>query len=220
MKTCRPQFLDSLFSVIGGSTAFPKIAGSVFRLDRASENILSVERPEGCVVETILILDDDSAILKCTGDFLRFEHYSVLEASTGLEALEVGKRRPISLLVTDIELPDGSGIDVAVKLVASYRDLPVLVISGHPMAWWARKDLSNFSRFPPDNVDFLEKPFPASELIMRVRNLIGRRSQVVVGRREGNQAASAARSSRHRSSCGSRPFVISTKVLQRFLKFV
>jgi DNA-binding response OmpR family regulator len=171
-------------------------------------------------VETILILDDDSAILKCTGDFLRFEHYSVLEASTGLEALEVGKRRSISLLVTDIELPDGSGIDVAVKLVASYRDLPVLVISGHPMAWWARKDLSNFSRFPPDNVDFLEKPFPASELIMRVRNLIGRRSQVVVGRREGNQAASAARSSRHRSSCGSRPFVISTKVLQRFLKFV
>ena len=219
MKTCRPQFLDSLFSVIGGSTAFIDLRIGSQR-DWPQKAALVQRKPEGCVVETILILDDDSAILKCTGDFLRFEHYSVLEASTGLEALEVGKRRSISLLVTDIELPDGSGIDVAVKLVASYRDLPVLVISGHPMAWWARKDLSNFSRFPPDNVDFLEKPFPASELIMRVRNLIGRRSQVVVGRREGNQAASAARSSRHRSSCGSRPFVISTKVLQRFLKFV
>jgi DNA-binding response OmpR family regulator len=208
-----------LFSVIGGSTAFIDLRIGSQR-DWPQKAALVQRKPEGCVVETILILDDDSAILKCTGDFLRFEHYSVLEASTGLEALEVGKRRSISLLVTDIELPDGSGIDVAVKLVASYRDLPVLVISGHPMAWWARKDLSNFSRFPPDNVDFLEKPFPASELIMRVRNLIGRRSQVVVGRREGNQAASAARSSRHRSSCGSRPFVISTKVLQRFLKFV
>jgi FixJ family two-component response regulator len=101
----------------------------------------------------------------------------------------VGKRRPISLFVTDIELSDGSGIDVAVKLVASYRDLPVLVISGHSMAWLARKDLSNFSRFPADNVDFLEKPFPASDLIMRVRNLIGRRSQVGVGKREENKAA-------------------------------
>ena len=140
-------------------------------------------------METVLILEDDPAILKCIGNILRFEHYSVLEASTGLKALEVGKRRPISLLVTDIELPDGSGIDVAVKLVASYRDLPVLVISGNPMAWWERKDLSSFSRIPPDNVDFLEKPFPASELKMRVRNLIGRRSQVVAGRREGNQAA-------------------------------
>jgi two-component system cell cycle sensor histidine kinase/response regulator CckA len=136
-------------------------------------------------VETILILEDDLAILKCMGDILRYEHYIVLETSTGLEALEVGKRRPISLLVTDIELPDGSGIDVAVKLVASYRDLPVLVISGNPMAWWARKDLSSFSRFPPNKMRFLEKPFAASELIMRVRNLIGRRSQVVIG----NQAA-------------------------------
>lgn len=140
-------------------------------------------------METILVLEDDLAILKCMGDILRYEHYIVLEASTGLKALEVGKRRPISLLVTDIELPDGSGIDVAVKLVALYRDLPVLVISGNPMARWQRKDLSSFSRFPPNKMRFLEKPFAASELIMRVRNLIGRRSQVVVGRREGNQAA-------------------------------
>jgi DNA-binding response OmpR family regulator len=166
-------------------------------------------------VETILILDDDPAILKCMRDILRFEYYSVLEASTGLQAIDIGRQcGPLSLFITDIELPDGSGIDVAVKLVASYRDLPVLVISGNPMAWWARRDLSNFSRFPPDvdflekpfpaselimdisnfsrfppDVDFLEKPFPASELITRVRNLIGRRSQVVVGRREGNQAA-------------------------------
>jgi DNA-binding response OmpR family regulator len=129
-------------------------------------------------VETILILDDDTAILECIGDMLRFEHYSVLEASTGLQAIEVGKQcGPLSLFVTDIGLPDGSGIDVAVKLVALHRSLPVLVISGDPMDWWASKDVSNFSRFQPNKVDFLEKPFPASELIMRVRNLIGRRSQ-------------------------------------------
>ena len=84
----------------------------------------------------------------------------------------------MSLFVTDIELPDASGIDIALKLVALYPDLPVLVISGNPMGWWASKNVSNFSRFPPNNVDFLEKPFSASELQMRVRNLIGRRSQL------------------------------------------
>ena len=127
-------------------------------------------------MEPILILDDDLAILECIGDMLRFEHYSVLEASTGVQAMEVGKQcGPLSLFITDIGLPDGSGIDVAVKLVALHRDLPVLVISGDPMDWWARKDVSNFSRFLPNKVYFLEKPFPASELTMRVRNLIGRK---------------------------------------------
>src|SRR6266576_4948508 len=146
--------------------------------------------PEGLFVEPILILDDNVAILGCIGDMLRFENYSVLEASTGLQAIEISRNcGPLSLFVTDVSLPDGSGIDIALRLVALYPELPVLVISGNPMDWWASKDVSNFSRFPQNNVDFLEKPFSASELYMRVRNLIGRRSQVDVGKREGNQAA-------------------------------
>ena len=133
-------------------------------------------------METILILDDDPATLQCLADVLRFEHYSVLEASAGLQALEIGRQcGPPSLFITDIELPDGSGIGIALKLVALYPELPVLVISGNPMDWWATSDVSNFSRFPPNNVDFLEKPFSASELKMRVRNL--------VARRHGSQAA-------------------------------
>jgi DNA-binding response OmpR family regulator len=129
-------------------------------------------------VETILILDDNVAILECIGDMLRFEHYSVLEASNGFQAIEVRRKcGPLSLFVTDVQLTDGSGIDVALKLIVSYPELPVLVISGNPMDWWASKDVSNFSRFPPNKVDFLEKPFSVSELTMRVRNLIGRTSQ-------------------------------------------
>jgi DNA-binding response OmpR family regulator len=139
---------------------------------------LMQKNTRGIVVETILILDDSIAILGCIGDMLRFDHYSVLEASTGLQAIEISRKcGPLSLFVTDVQLPDGSGIDFALKLVALYPDLPVLVISGNPMDWWATRDVSNFSRFSPNKVDFLEKPFSISELQMRVRNLIGRRSQ-------------------------------------------
>jgi len=143
--------------------------------------------PVGVVVETVLILDDDAAVLECIAYVLRFEHYAVLEASTGLQAIDTGRQcGPLSLFVTDIELPDASGIDIALKLVALYPDLPVLVISGNPMDWWASKDVSNFSRFLPNKVDFLEKPFSASELKMRVRNLIGR----TIGKKsQGSQAA-------------------------------
>ena len=132
--------------------------------------------PEGLFVEPILILDDHAAILGCIGDMLRFENYSVLEASTGLQAIEISRKcGPLSLFVTDVSLRDGSGIDIALRLVALYPDLPVLVISGKAMGWWASKDVSNFSRFLPNKVYFLEKPFPASELTMRVRTLIGRK---------------------------------------------
>jgi DNA-binding response OmpR family regulator len=142
-------------------------------------------------METILILEDDPAILQVIGDILRFEDYSVLQAFTGSEAIEIGNNRgPMSLFITDMQLPDASGIDIALNLVGLYPDLPVLVISGNPMDWWASRDVSNFSRFPPNTVDFLEKPFFASELKMRVRNLIGRRTQIRTDKKnQGNQAA-------------------------------
>src|SRR4029077_18504254 len=131
------------------------------------------------------------AILQVIGDILRFEDYSVLQAFTGSEAIEIGNNRgPMSLFITDMQLPDASGIDIALNLVALYPDLPVLVISGNPMDWWASRDVSNFSRFPPNTVDFLEKPFFASELKMRVRMLIGRRTQIRTDKKnQGNQAA-------------------------------
>jgi CheY-like chemotaxis protein len=68
-------------------------------------------------METILILDDDPANLQVIGDVLRSERYHVLEASTGLQGFETGKKcGAMSLFVTDIELPDASGIDIALKL--------------------------------------------------------------------------------------------------------
>jgi DNA-binding response OmpR family regulator len=126
-------------------------------------------------VDTILILDDDAANLQGIADILRSEHYSVLAASTGLQAIETAKTcGPMSLLVTDVDLPHSSGTDIALKLVALCPNLPVLFISGTPMVWWTSVDVSNFKRFPPNCVDFIEKPFSVSQLLIRIRNLIGR----------------------------------------------
>jgi len=124
-------------------------------------------------VDTILILDDDTANLQGIAGVLRSEPYSVLEASTGPEALEKAKTGGrISLLVTDMDLPDSSGTDIALKLVGLYPNLPVLFISGTPKFWWTRRDVSNFRQFWMNSVDFLEKPFSVSQLLVRIRNLL------------------------------------------------
>jgi CheY-like chemotaxis protein len=85
-------------------------------------------------VETILILDDDAANLHGISAVLRHEHYTVLEASDSSQAVELGTTcGPIALLVTDMDLAQSSGTDVALKLVERYSHLPVLLISGTPM---------------------------------------------------------------------------------------
>ena len=139
-------------------------------------------------METILILDDDAANLKGMADVLRFENYSVLEASHGLQAIETAKQcGPMSLFITDMDLPYLSGTDIALMLVALYPSLPALFISGTPMVWWNSRDFSNFKRLPQNSVDFIEKPFSVFQLVIRVRRLIERRPQ---SRNErGSQAA-------------------------------
>ena len=133
-------------------------------------------------MDTILILDDDTANLQGIAGVLRSEPYSVLEASTGPEALEKAKTSGrVSLLVTDMDLPDSSGTDIALKLVGLYPNLPVLFISGTPKFSWTRRDVSNFKQFWTNSVDFLEKPFSVSQLLVRIRNLL-RQTRTITSR--------------------------------------
>jgi len=141
-------------------------------------------------VEHVLILDDHPATLHGIAGVLRSEHYSVMEASTGLQAIEIGRQCGLSLLVTDIELPDLSGTEVALALYGLYSYLPILFMSGNAIADWRSQDRINLKRLPADRVDFLEKPFSVSELLMSVRSLIVRRTQIRIDKENrGNQAA-------------------------------
>ena len=126
-------------------------------------------------MNTILILEDDPANLQGIGGVLRYEEYSVLEASNGLQAIEKAKNSgPISLFVTDMDLPSASGTEIALELMALDPNLPVLFISGTPGMWWSNRDVSNFKLFRPGGVDFIEKPFSLSQLLIKVRSLIGK----------------------------------------------
>jgi two-component system cell cycle sensor histidine kinase/response regulator CckA len=142
-------------------------------------------------VDTILVLDDDPANLQGITGILQSEHYAVIATSNGLQAIESGRKSPsMSLFLTDMNLPNSSGTEVALKLLALYPNLPVLFISGSPMDWWTSRDVFNFKRFPQNRVDFIEKPFYVSQLLMKVCSLIGQRAQLRIGdNTQENQAA-------------------------------
>ena len=117
----------------------------------------------------ILVVEDEPEIRRFVRVALEREGYEAYEAD-GVErgAIEAGTRRP-DLLVLDLGLPDGDGVDL-IRRLRTWSDVPIVVLS-------ARTD-------EPDKVealdagadDFLVKPFGAAELLARVRAQLRRRA--------------------------------------------
>ena len=81
---------------------------------------------------SILMVDDDPAILEVYSKILRRQGYDVWEASTGQQGLQVARERHPDLVLLDVMLPDLSGIEVCrqIKADPALVDVFVVLISG------------------------------------------------------------------------------------------
>jgi CheY-like chemotaxis protein len=119
--------------------------------------------------ETILLVEDEDAVRVIVSTVLRRQGYQVLEASTPRGACDIFEQRAheIDLLLTDVVMPEMNGPALAQRLVAAKPELRVLFISGYA-------DMATpFDQENP-NVGFLSKPFQASVLTRRVREMLSR----------------------------------------------
>jgi CheY-like chemotaxis protein len=84
----------------------------------------------------VLLVEDDAAVRTFAAASLQEEHFYVLQASDGDEALRVARsHESIDLLLTDVEMGDGlNGIELGSRILAERPGLPVLVMSGFPDA--------------------------------------------------------------------------------------
>lgn len=82
----------------------------------------------------ILIVDDDAQIRKLLGDGLRLadEAYEVLTVASAEAAIEEIEQGTIHLLISDMRLPNLSGLDLIAYLRARRFQFPVILITGHP----------------------------------------------------------------------------------------
>ena len=119
--------------------------------------------------ETILLVEDDSSLRASIRIALSRLGYRVLEAPTGVAALEVWKqhRDEIRLVLTDMVMPGGlTGKELADPLLQQDPKLKVIYASGYS-ADTADKDFSL-----KEGVNFLTKPFAANKLAQTVRNCL------------------------------------------------
>jgi CheY-like chemotaxis protein len=130
---------------------------------------------------TILVCEDDPNNRQGFSALLSIMGYSVLAADTGKKAIAIckNKARPIDLLISDVDLPDVSGTEVALKVAESNPHLPILFVSATPLDEWNRRDLYNLKQLPAALVDFLEKPFRLSSMRDKIGKLLRHFSGIV-----------------------------------------
>lgn len=112
--------------------------------------------------ETVLIVEDDVSIRTGLELNLRAEGYRVFSASDAASGLRLARKWTPDLMVLDVMLPDGSGLDVLRQLRREGQQLRVLILS----AMGLESDKVRGLRLGAD--DYMTKPFGLEELLARV----------------------------------------------------
>lgn len=157
----------TVHSEVGVGTSFKVYLPRVEPIVELPANRLEHQRVPGGS-ETILLVEDDSAIRSLTRSMLTNIGYTVLEAADGDDALRVaaGDTQPIHLLITDVVMPRSGGQIVAEQFDRIYPKVKVLFVSGYTNDAIVRRGILE------DKIQFLAKPFSSMTLALKVRSIL------------------------------------------------
>ena len=153
--------------------------GSTFRIylprveeqatDRHASGTPRRRPPRG--TETVLLVEDDEAVRRFVRNVLEQNGYTVFEAASGPEAVNVARPNAaaIQLVVSDVVMPEMSVAVLRRRLDALGVRAPVLYMSGHPT------DAVVMRGVAAGGVAFLQKPFTPGDLLAKVRRVLDRR---------------------------------------------
>ncbi|MDQ8729351.1 response regulator [Bradyrhizobium sp. LHD-71] len=119
----------------------------------------------------ILVVDDDSEIRKLLSRYLQEQGFRVRLAANCKEVHERLVTNQIDLIVLDVMLPDGSGLDLCRNLRSQRSKVPIILLTA------LKEDVDRIIGLETGADDYLGKPFNPRELVARIRAVL-RRGQV------------------------------------------
>lgn len=110
----------------------------------------------------ILIVDDEKLIRDVIIEYLKLEKYDYLEASNGMDAIEIVKHNDVDIIIMDIMMPKMDGFKAS-SLIREISDAPIIMLSARDT------ELDKLSGFDLGIDDYITKPFSPKELIARIK---------------------------------------------------
>lgn len=114
----------------------------------------------------ILVVDDDQMSLNTACAILQEFSYSIIACTNVTDALEVIRHKPVSVVVTDIRMPGGTGLDLIAMVHKHDQELPVILMTGY-----AELDTA-VEAIKKGTFDFLLKPYKPLQLIHAVKKAV------------------------------------------------
>jgi PAS domain S-box-containing protein len=173
--------LATVYGIIkqsGGSiTVYSEVGlGTTFKIflpltTEASTRLVSrapTEGPAASGTETILYVEDEESLRRVTREYLLGKGYTVLEAGTPEEALQIAGdgKMTIHLLLTDVVLPGTSGVKVAQRVEAIHANVKTLYVSGYTA------DAIVLHGGHDPNFAFISKPYSLNALGRKIREVL------------------------------------------------
>jgi two-component system OmpR family response regulator len=121
--------------------------------------------------QSILVVDDDPEIRKLLARYIESQGFRVLLAANCRELRDQLATHHIDLIVLDVMLPDGSGLDLCRDLRAQRSSVPIILLTA------LKEDVDRIIGLEIGADDYLGKPFNPRELIARVRAVLRRRAE-------------------------------------------
>ena len=126
----------------------------------------------------IYVIDDDDAVRQSLEFLLKTAGYAVRSFESGKAFLDVLPQLKFGCIITDVRMPEITGIDLLRHVKEAGVDIPVIVITGHG-------DISlAVDAMKLGAVDFLEKPFDEDQLLAALKSTLSRDADMAVQKAE------------------------------------
>ena len=115
----------------------------------------------------VLVVDDEVGIRDVIKEYCLFEHFDVLEAENGYDAINILKDNEVDIIVLDIMMPKMDGYSTLREIRTNYQ-IPVIMLSARS------EEYDKLLGFELGVDDYLTKPFSPKELIARIKAVLRR----------------------------------------------
>lgn len=114
----------------------------------------------------ILIIEDDSLIVKILDFILKKEGYETFISNDGNDGIEKIASIQPDLIITDVMMPYKSGLEITAYSKKNFPKIPVIIVSA-----LGKEDQTVIEGFKLGADDFIAKPFNPVELVLRIKRL-------------------------------------------------